>query len=64
MKKVLMKIFIINFPQGNQKPMLLLKRYFLRILEEHAPLKKKLLRTNHAPCVRKALRKAIVRGSY
>ena len=42
--------------------MLLLKRYiFLSILEEHAPLKEKLLRANHAPYVTKALRKAIMR---
>ena len=37
---------------------------FLSILEEHSPLKKKLLRANHAPYVTKALRKAIMRRSY
>ena len=36
----------------------------LSILEEHTPLKKKLLRVNHALYVTKALRKAITRRSY
>ena len=34
---------------------------FLEVLDKHAPLKKKLLRTNHASYVSKALRKAIMR---
>ena len=36
---------------------------FLRVLEKHAPLKKKLVRTNEAPYITKALRKAIMRRS-
>ena len=40
------------------------EKIFLSILEEHVPLKKKLLRANHAPYVTKALRKAIMRRSY
>ena len=40
------------------------EKIFLSILEEHAPLKKNLLRANHAPYVKKALRKAIMRRSY
>ena len=39
------------------------EKIFLSILE-HAPLKKKLLRANHAPYITKALRKAIMRRSY
>ena len=57
MKKILIKIFIINFPQKKQDCVSVQKR-FLSILEEHAPLKKKkLLRANHAPYVTKALKK-------
>ena len=37
---------------------------FLEVLDKHAPLKKKLLRANHASYVSKALRKAITRRSY
>ena len=40
------------------------EKLFLPILEEHAPLKKKLLRANHAPYVTKTLRKAFMRRSY
>ena len=36
----------------------------MSILEEHAPLKEKLLRANQTPYVTKALRKTIVRISY
>ena len=64
MKTILIKIFIINFPQSNQKTMLLLKRSFLSILEKPAPLKKKLLRANHAPYVTKVLRKVVMGRSY
>ena len=35
MKTVLIKIFIIHFSYSNQKNMLLLKKPFLSILEEH-----------------------------
>ena len=37
---------------------------FLEVLDKHAPLKRKLLRANHASYVSKALRKAITRRSY
>ena len=37
---------------------------FLEVLDKHAPLKRKLLRANHASYVSKALRKAIMRRSY
>ena len=37
---------------------------FLEVLHKHAPLKRKLLRGNHAPYVSTALRKAIMRRSY
>ena len=40
------------------------EKMFLSILEEHASLKEKLLNTNHAPYVTKALRKAIMRRLY
>ena len=36
---------------------------FLRVLEEHAPMKKKVLRANDKPYMTKALRKAIMRRS-
>ena len=36
---------------------------FLKVLNRHAPLKKKMLRANHAPYVSKALRKAIMKRS-
>ena len=34
---------------------------FLRVLDKHAPMKKKLIRGNHAPYMNTALRKAIMR---
>ena len=52
-----------SFSQGNQKTTSF-EKTFLSILEEHAPLKKKLLHANHAPYVTKAFRKAIMRRSY
>ena len=36
---------------------------FLDTLNKHAPLKKKVIRANHAPCVTKSLRKAIMKRS-
>ena len=37
---------------------------FWKVLNIHAPLKRKLLRANHAPYISKTLRKAIMRRSY
>ena len=37
---------------------------FLKVLNIHAPLKRKLLRVNHALYISKTLRKAIMRRSY
>ena len=37
---------------------------FLGVLNKHAPLKKKILRANHAPYVTKELRKAVMKRSY
>ena len=39
-------------------------KMFLRILNQHAPLKSKLLRANHASYISKPLRKAIMKRSY
>ena len=39
------------------------KQLFLEILNIHAPIKKKLLRANHVPCMTKALRKTIMKRS-
>ena len=36
---------------------------FLSVLEKHAPLKETTIRANHAPCMTKVLRKAIMRRS-
>ena len=36
----------------------------LEVLKKHALLKKKVLRANHAPCITKTLRKAIMKRSY
>ena len=36
---------------------------FIEVLNKHAPLRKKLLRANHAPYITKTLRKAIMRRS-
>ena len=36
---------------------------FLDTLNEHAPLKKKVIKANHGPCVTKSLRKAIIKRS-
>ena len=49
-------------PNGNY---LFLTNSFSKIVEKHAPLKKKTLRGNHAPFVSKELRKAIyTRSSF
>ena len=37
---------------------------FLKVLNRHTPLKRKMLRANHAPCVSNVLRKAIMKRSY
>ena len=37
---------------------------FLQVLNSNAPLKRKLLRANHAPYISKTLRKGIMRRSY
>ena len=37
---------------------------FMKVLNRHAPLKKKILRANHSSYMSKALRKAIMRRSY
>ena len=39
------------------------QQMFLKILNIHAPIIKKLLRTNHVPYMREALRKAIMKKS-
>ena len=36
---------------------------FLKVLNDHAPLKKKFIRANHAPYITKNLRKAIMKRS-
>ena len=37
---------------------------FMKVLNRHTPLKKKILRANHLWYMSKTLRKAIMRGSY
>ena len=37
---------------------------FMKVLNRHAPLKNKILRTNHSSYITKTLRKAIMRRSY
>ena len=41
----------------------LFEKIFLQVLDKHAPLRKKLLRANHAPYITKSVRKAIMRRS-
>ena len=41
----------------------LFEKIFLQVLDKHAPLRKKLLRANHAPYTTKSVRKAIMRRS-
>ena len=40
------------------------EKVFLDVLNKHAPLKKKVVRANHAPYITKTLRKAIMKRSY
>ena len=40
------------------------EKNFLGVMNKHDPLKKKVLRANHAPYVTKPLRKAIMKRSY
>ena len=37
---------------------------FIEVLKKHAPLRKKFLRDNHAPCITKILRKAFTHRSH
>ena len=39
------------------------EQIFLEVVNTHAPIKRKLLRANHAPYMRKALRKALMKRS-
>ena len=59
----LVKKFAQGYPQ-KQYLTRTVEDNFLGVLNEHAPLKKKVLRANHAPYVTKALRKAIMKSSY
>ena len=52
-----------QYSSGQPKDYASFEKISLSILE-HAPLKKKLLRANHAPYITEALRKAIMRRSY
>ena len=47
----------------SQKDYLSFEITFLKVLEQHAPMKKKVLRANNKPYMTKALRKAIMRRS-
>ena len=49
---------------GQLKDYAFLEKIFLLMLEEHAPLKEKLLRSNYVQYVTKTLWKAIMRRSY
>ena len=40
-----------------------LENVFIDVLNSHAPIKKKVIRANHAPYVTKALRKAMIKRS-
>ena len=40
------------------------EKVFLDVLNKHAPLKKNVVRANHAPYITKTLRKAIMKRSY
>ena len=41
----------------------LFEKIFLKVLEDHAPVKKKTIRHNNKPHMTKAIRKAIIRRS-
>ena len=47
----------------NDNPLATKTQISLDVLNRHAPIKKKVIRTNHAPYVTKALRKAIMERS-
>ena len=54
----------LNSKLGNQiKDYNIFENVFLEVLDEHAPVKKKYLRANHAPYMTKTLRKAIMKRS-
>ena len=54
----------LNSKLGNQiKDYNIFENIFLEVLDEHAPVKKKYLRANHAPYMTKTLRKAIMKRS-
>ena len=44
--------------------MLCLRSCFFKVLDKHAPVKKKVIRANHAKYISKHLRKAIMKRSY
>ena len=40
------------------------EEFFLKVLDKHPPVKKKVIRANHAKYISKPLRKAIMKRSY
>ena len=56
-----LKVALCN--EGVRNHYALFEKIFLQVLDKHAPLRKKLLRANHAPYITKTVRKAIMRRS-
>ena len=56
------QIFALSYVELMKKTFITL-RTFLKVLEEHAPMKQKVLRANDKPYMTKALRQAIMRRS-
>ena len=46
------------------KSCIMFEELFLKVLDKHAPVKKKVVRANHAKYISKPLRKAIMKRSY
>ena len=56
--------FPTELPSKSNKSYGSFENIFLNTLYKHTPIKKKMLRTNHAPYITKALRKAIRKRPY
>ena len=63
MKKILIKNFVVDCLLNLVDNYSSFENVFIDVLNRYAPIKKKVIRSNHAPYATKALRKTIMKRS-
>ena len=63
MKKILIKNFVVDCLLNLVDNYSSFENVFIDVLNTYAPIKKKVIRSNHAPYATKALRKTIMKRS-